>query len=136
MPMIDSHLHALEAGTFIADFDVDEMFLNFMLEPPFRSHAGVDISNVFPDKGECKLTAYWERILMGFGPSPYFVTKDMMVIEEALRGLRSDVKNVFRWLKVVLNLPGMKSYDSSRPWVYRVRSDGSLTADIFWYIDD
>ena len=56
MPMIDSHLHALEAGTFIADFDVDEMFLNFMLEPPIRSHAGVDISNVFPDEGEGKLT--------------------------------------------------------------------------------
>ena len=30
----------------------------------------------------------------------------------------------------------MKSYDPSRPWVYRVRSDGSLAADIFWYIDD
>ena len=136
MPTIDSHLRAVEAGTFMADCDVGEMFLNFMLEPVIRSHAGVDISKLFPDEGEGKLTAYWERMLMGFGPSPYFVTKDMMVIEEAVRGLRSDEKNVFRWLKVVLNLPGMNSYDPSRPWVYRVRSDGSLTADIFWYIDD
>ena len=45
---------------------------------------------------------------MGFGPSPYFVTKDMMVIEEAVRGLRSDVKKVFRWLNFFLNLPEMK----------------------------
>ena len=89
-----------------------------------------------PDEGGVKLTAHWERMLMGFEPSPYFVTKNMMVIEEAVRGLRSDVKNVFHWLKVFFNLPGTKSYDPSRPWVYRVRTDGRLAVDIFWYIDD
>ena len=58
MPTIDSHLRAVEAGTFMADCDVGEMFLNFMLEPAIRSHAGVDISKRFPDEGEGKLTAY------------------------------------------------------------------------------
>ena len=42
----------------------------------------------------------------------------------------------FRWLKVVFNLPVMKNYDLSIPWVHRVREDGSFAADIFWYIDD
>ena len=45
-------------------------------------------------------------------------------------------KKMFRWLKVVFNLPNMKSYDFSSPWVYRVREDGNLAMDICWYIDD
>ena len=38
---------------------------------------------------------------MDVGPSPYFATKNMMVIEEVVRGLRFDMNNAFRWLKVV-----------------------------------
>ena len=41
MPNVDCHLRAVEAGTFMADCDVGEMFLNFMLEPSLRTHAGV-----------------------------------------------------------------------------------------------
>ena len=135
MPTIDSHLRAVEARTFMTDCDVGETFLNFMLEPAIRLHAGVDLSKRFPDEGDDKLTAYWERILIGFEPSPYFMTNDMMIIEEAVRGLRSDVK-LFSLVKSSIHLPGMKSYDPSRPWMYRAREDGSLAADVFWYIDD
>jgi len=136
MSTTDSHLRAVEARTFMTDCDVGEMFLNFMLEPAIRSHTDVDLSKMFPDERNGKLTTYWERMLMGFGPSPYFVTKDMIAIVEAVRGLKSDIENIFRWLEVALNLPGMMSYDPSRSWVYRVREDGSLSADIFWYIND
>ena len=73
---------------------------------------------------------------MGFRPSPYFATKDMIVIEETVRGLRSDTKNMFRWSIVVFNLPGMIYYNPLRSWVYHVREDRSLTVDIFWYIGD
>ena len=58
---------------------------------------------------------------MGFGPLSYLVTKDMLVVEERVRGARLDPENMFRWYKVVLNLPGMKKYDISRPWVYKVK---------------
>ena len=32
----------------------------------------------------------------------------MLVVEERVRGARLDPENVFRWYKVVLNLPGMR----------------------------
>ena len=80
----------MEAGIFMADCDMGEMFLNFMLESAIRLHTGVDLSKLFPDEGDGKLTAYWERMVMGFGPTPYFVTKDMMVFEKYVGGLQSD----------------------------------------------
>ena len=70
-------------------------------------------------------------MLMGFSPSPYFVSKDMLVIEEAVIGSRFDLHNIFRWANVILNLPCTENYNPARPWVYKVRSDGSLAADIY-----
>ena len=48
---------------------------------------------------------------MGFGHSSYLVTKDMLVVEERVRGARLDPENIFRWHKVTLNLPGMDKYE-------------------------
>ena len=48
-----------------------------------------------------------------------------------MRGDRKDLDNVFKWEKVILNLPGVDLYDPSIPWVYNVREDGSITTDIF-----
>ena len=48
MSNVDCHLRAVDAGTFMADYDVGEMFLNFMLEPSLRPHAGVDLISVVP----------------------------------------------------------------------------------------
>ena len=53
-----------------------------------------------------------------------------------MRGARWDSENVFRWHRVVINLPGMNTYDPSKPWVYKVRQDGTMAADLFFYIDD
>ena len=75
-------------------------------------------------------------MIMGFGPSPYLVTKDMLVVEERVMGERLDSENIFRWHKVTLNLPGMDEYDPSKPWVCKVRQDGTIAADLFFYIDD
>ena len=52
---------------------------------------------------------------MGFGPSLYQVTKEMLVVEERVRGASLDHDNVFRWYKVIFNLLGINKYDSSRP---------------------
>ena len=51
---------------------------------------------------------------MGFGHSPYLVTKDMLVVEERVRGARLYSDNVFRWHKVTLNLQGMDKYEPSK----------------------
>ena len=52
---------------------------------------------------------------MGFEHSPYLVTKDILVVEERVRGARLYSDNVFRWLKVTLSLPVMDKYEPSKP---------------------
>ena len=37
---------------------------------------------------------------------------------------------------MVLNLLGMLGYNPSRPWVFKVRLDGSIAVDLYFYIDD
>ena len=44
LPTISSHLRQVEAGTFMCDLDVGEMFLNFVLHPGIRPLAGVDLT--------------------------------------------------------------------------------------------
>ena len=70
---------------------------------------------MFPDEMKGTLKGCWERIVMGFGPSPYQVTKEMLVVEKRVRGATLDHDNVFRWYKVIFNLLGIDKYDSSRP---------------------
>ena len=134
MPNVDCHLRAVEAGTFMVDFDVGEIFLNFMLEPFLRPHAGVDLSSVFLEGKNGRLKGWWERIIMGFGHSPYLVTKEMLVVEERVRSARLDPENIFRWHDVTLNLPGMDKYEPRKPWVYKVRQDGTMVAGLFFYV--
>eukprot|EP00978_Attheya_sp_CCMP212_P024060 scaffold75021_cov66-Attheya_sp.AAC.1 len=79
----------------------------------------------------------------------YFPAEDGSVVWEAQQraamGLRSsptklcrDPKNVFRWDRVMLNLPRRSdNYDPARPWVLKVRdSDGSITADVHGFMDN
>jgi len=60
MPTAESHLRSVKAGTYMADCDVGEIFLNFMLEPEVRPYARVDLSRVFFQR---KLQL-WEGISM------------------------------------------------------------------------
>ena len=62
-------------------------------------------------------------MLMGISPSPYLVTKDLMKLEQIIRGDRNALENIFGWTKVILNFPGSSLYDPSIPWVYKVRGD-------------
>jgi hypothetical protein len=40
----------VEAGTYMGDIDIGEMFLNFMLHPRMQHHAGVDLTPFFPEE--------------------------------------------------------------------------------------
>ena len=74
---------------------------------------------------------------MGFRPSPYFTTRALKRVEPFLKGNRWEKKNVFRWSRVELNLPGSMDYTPTQPRVYRVREDGeTMGADLYIYIDD
>ena len=99
----------------------------------------MDITCLFPEDVTVSMPSirgWWERMLMGFAPSPYQVTKDLMKVEMMIRGDRKAVGNIFGWKKVVLNLPGTSSYDPSMPWVYKVRGDNKVATYLFFYIDD
>jgi hypothetical protein len=139
LPTVDTHLRAVQPGTFMADIDLQEMFLNFILHEDIRPYAGVDLTKLFGEElkeNQRILWERWERLLMGFKPSPYLTTRELKRMEEFLCGDCEDPSNVFRWDKVVFNLPGSLEYDPGMPRVYRVRVEGILAGELFVYIDD
>jgi len=74
---------------------------------------------------------------MGLRPSPYQAVQGALVAEELILGDHDDPTNIFRWDKVILNLPGAAGYDPSKAWVYKVRlKDGRVAADLVTYVDD
>ena len=140
LPTVETHLRAVNPGTFMGDCDLGEMFLNFMLDEDIRPYAGVDLTSIFPEEiaeGDEKLWEIWGRMLMGYKPSPYITTRDVKRKEPFLVGNIDDPKNVYRWSSIILNLPGSSNYTPDKPRVYRVREDGeTFAADLFIYIDD
>jgi hypothetical protein len=144
LPTLRTHLRAVDEDTYMADVDIGEMFLNFILHRELRTLAGVDITHYFPkeatdteDRRADRMWETWQRAAMGLKSSPYQAVQAMGVAEEFIRGDRLDPDNVFRWDKVVLNLPGSNDYDVSKPWVYKMRSDdGRIAADLFVFVDD
>jgi hypothetical protein len=142
LPTVGTHLRAVEAGTYMGDMDVGEMFLNFILHESMQALCGVDLTKFFGDTsnldGKPKLLwERWVRAAMGLKSSPYQSVQGMLVVKEVILGDRLDPENVFRWDHIRMNLPGSKTYDPSLPWVSKVRlSDGRIAADLFIYVDD
>ena len=60
----------------------------------------------------------------------------MLIVESIAKGCIFDVDNIYRWKALIFNLPAMEIYNPTLPWVYKKRKDGSITADIYIYIDD
>jgi hypothetical protein len=132
-----------EGGTYMGDLDVGECFLNFMLHPTLRPYAGVDFTLFFPTTGctgtnEASMVwEMWLRAAMGPKSSPYQAVQALGFAEEIIRGDRRDPRNIFRWGRVRLNLPGCEAYNPSLPCVSKVRSeDGKIAADLFAFMDD
>lgn len=48
LPTIEEHLRAVVPGTYMADLDVVEQFLNFILSPKIQPFSGVDLTPLFP----------------------------------------------------------------------------------------
>lgn len=137
LPTLRSHLRAMAPGYHMVDADVGECFLNFHLHDTLQPFVGVDLScfQKRGTKGRCWMR--WYRAGMGLKSSPYQACQAMMVVEEIIKGDRSDPTNPFRWDVVVINLPGSPDYDPTMPWTYKIRtSDGKISCDIFIYVDD
>jgi hypothetical protein len=73
---------------------------------------------------------------MGLKPSPYQTGQAMLFAEDVIRGCRFQEKNIFRWKRVVRNLPGSAGYDPSLPWIYKERASGDPAAEFTLYCDD
>ena len=145
LPTASSLLRMVEQGTWMGDNDAGECFINWLLHEDVQRLCGIDISQFSsPDELTKRfntpvgklLLEVWTRCAMGLKSSPYIAIKCILLIKEKILGDPANLSNVFRWEKVLLNLPGMESYDSSKPWVSKRRSDGVLAADCLPFVDD
>ena len=139
LPTVETLLRSVDENTWMSDNDVGEMFLNFMLHEEVRQLCGVDFILYFP--GECggereHLWERWCRCAMGLKTSPYQAIQGMLWAHEQIMGDPAAESNVFRWDRIVMNLPGSENYDPSRAWVCKVRVDGTLASDVHIYVDD
>jgi hypothetical protein len=140
LPTIRTHLRAVEEGTYMADSDVGEMFLNFILHSELRALCGVDLTK-YGDlaQGEFETVTWevWQRAAMGLKPLPYQAVQGMMVAEELIKGDPDDPTNPFRWDEVRMNLPGSPGFNPALPWVSKIRwDDNNIACDIVIFVDD
>jgi hypothetical protein len=135
LPTLETHLRAVDEDTHMADVDVSDCFLNFMLHPTLRELAGVDLTHYFSEEGEVLWEA-WQRAAMGLKSSPFQAVSVLTVADEMIKGNHLDPKNQFRWARVRENLPGNLDYDPSSLWVAKVREDRKIASDLFTFVDD
>ena len=138
---VDSMLRSVDVSTWSADNDFGEMFLNFWIHPEIRKYTGVDLTAMFAEEidnkaGQKRKWEAWVRCAMGITVSPYQTTQCSQRVKRVIFGCRFDKKNIFRWARVEINLPGSREYDSSKPWICKVREDGQIAVDIHTYVDD
>jgi hypothetical protein len=69
----------------MADNDVGECFLNFILHAELRELDGVDLSKFFGDEGGT-LWEVWDRAAMGVKSLPYQAVSALTVAEEIIKG--------------------------------------------------
>jgi hypothetical protein len=139
LPTIQTHLRSVQEGTWMADLDIGEMFLNFVLHSDLRHLSGVDLTEYTQDVDELGhvLWEVWQRCAMGLKPSPFQAVQAMMVAEETIRGDPKDPKNPYRWDAVRMNLPGQTDYDPTLPWVSKIRlGDKCIACDVVIFVDD
>jgi hypothetical protein len=88
--------------TFMADSDIGEMFLDFVLEERCARLVGVYLTHHVekgegaPD-GKRPHLVRWGRCLMGGGFSPYQTGHGMGHVKEKIMGDPNDLSNVLKW---------------------------------------
>ena len=140
LTMVKTTLRSIEQVTCMANRDIGKIFLNFMLSKEVRPYLGADIRNGRKEEvWERSILRRWQRcerkLIVLNNLSCHACQVVTWAKELALRNIRYK-KDPFQWEKVVNNLPGKFMYDCCWPCVYKERSDGSIFADIFLYVDD
>jgi hypothetical protein len=86
LPRLNTHLRGVDEETEIADVDIGECFLNFILHSDMQELVGVDLTPYFGD-GEGVIWETWERAAMGIKFSPYQAVSAMAVADEVIKGI-------------------------------------------------
>ncbi len=137
LPTLKPLLQMEDSNSLMSDWDMGEMFLNFMLDPRVWRFATIDLGPIGYTPEECEHRwMTWARNLMCFRPSPYNSIKMYLVAVEILRGDRHDPTNAFQYGYIMLNLPGSERYNPSIAWISKRRADGSLATDFVCFVDD
>ena len=138
LPNANSLLRLQEPGTWNVDLDVGEHFLNFMMPREILPYVCVDITAVLDPHGKKEpMRKRWNRMMMGFRPSPYAATQGSAIAEEFIRGDSLDPSNLLYWDQVLLNLPGQEDHNPDVAQVCKCNSKlGRVAADLVTYFDD
>ena len=109
LPTVDSMIRWVVAGSWLADNDYGEQFLNFPLHPDLRKYCGIDLSQLFPnedvDGADDLVVGCWMRNAMGLSPSPYSSVQGSTRAKRVIMGNPRDDINPFAWHSFRLNLP-------------------------------
>ena len=139
LPTVDTILRNVTDRSWFGDLDLGEMFLNYPLHRDIQPYAGVDVTEVVNEHAATtkRTLERWNRMLMGFKPSPYIATMSFAWSEELIIGNYTCPDNPFYWDSVKLNLPGQVNYQPELPWVYCWDSTQNRLPGYFGtYIDD
>jgi hypothetical protein len=114
LPTVDDLLDVVEPGTYMADNDAGEMFLNFIMHEDLKKLCGIDLTAFLG--GEAGIEGArnwwrWCRNAMGSLSSPYLSVQASLWADEKIMGDRHDETNVYRWDRVSFNLPGSPGYN-------------------------
>ncbi len=76
--------------------------------------------------------------MMGLTSSPYVNTKGQLLATEVVLGDRHDPGNLFRWEKVIPNLPGSEHCEPRFPRLWKAQDADSrrLVVPLVQYVDD
>ena len=132
----------LNFDSWLSDMDFGEFFHNFHMNERIRKHSGVDVGflklhapswrNYDP-----KTQLRWSSLFMGSRPSPYNAVRHYYWAEEFAKGNPSESNNPMGLDSVILNLPGMVTYDPHQPKVMKWDSiNKCITGDVITFVDN
>ena len=145
LPTIKLLIRTLDQYSWMTNWDVGDMSLNFKLYQTIVPYTGVDLPSLYKsDDDPGQRWAVWDRNLMGFAASPYCSVKMALVVEEVCRGNRHEEGvgldgkelNPFQWRFIRLNLPGTKDYDPCLSWILKIRGDRRMACNILLFVND
>jgi hypothetical protein len=117
--------------------DMGDMFHNFPLHANTVKYTTINLAPLEWGPEECKhWWVCWKQNLMGFRSSLYNSIWTYLVVKEIIRGDQHDHTNAFQWSSIMLNLPGMLSYQPSAGWISKQRANNSLASNMVCFVDD